>query len=91
MFKSGHTSVKKAQNPALLTLLDIYQRTKAVTIEELITTVIPDNTSTMINFLTFIRTNVPPLLFSVSSLLSASSLLLSVSSVPQSVQPPAPK
>ena len=46
LFSALIKAIGKHREPALLILLDIYQRTRAATEEELITTVIPDNIRT---------------------------------------------
>ena len=46
LFSALIKAIGKPREPALLILLDIYQRTRAATEEELITTVIPDNIRT---------------------------------------------
>ena len=46
LFSALIKATGKRREPTLLILLDIYQRTRAATEEELITTVIPDNIRT---------------------------------------------
>ena len=46
LFSALIKAIGKHREPALLILLDIYQRARAATEEELITTVIPDNIRT---------------------------------------------